>query len=155
MGRTILYVPVSNIFMARAKAVCLTSTEKGHQTGAVIAFQGKILGEAPNKGSVTSQWAINFHKKFCFRKMLGIPSGQKYWICWWGCAQPKNHAEPSAIRDAQKEGYSVEGADLYLYGHWWCCRDCWNAMDKAGIKNVYLCEETKAQAIAEAEKAKK
>ena len=30
------------------------------------------------------------------------------------------------------------GADLYLFGHWWCCETCWNYMIKHKIKNVYL-----------------
>jgi hypothetical protein len=30
--------------------------------------------------------------------------------------------------------------DLYLWGHWWCCKLCWDKMIEVGIKNVYLME---------------
>ena len=49
-----------------------------------------------------------------------------------------------AIKDAITKGNQdkLPGADLYLYGHWWCCEPCWNAMINAGIKNVYLLKKS-------------
>lgn len=32
--------------------------------------------------------------------------------------------------------------DLYLWGHWWFCEPCWNAMIEAGIRDVYLLENS-------------
>ena len=65
-----------------------------------------------------------------------IPPGKGYELCL-GC-NPAYHSEPSAIQDAQKRGFKTEGADLYLWGHWWACEPCWQAMIAAGIKNFYL-----------------
>jgi hypothetical protein len=30
--------------------------------------------------------------------------------------------------------------DLYLWGHWWACKDCWGKMLEIPIHNVYLME---------------
>jgi deoxycytidylate deaminase len=65
-----------------------------------------------------------------------MPTGEGYDLCE-GC-NSKFHSEPSAIRDALSKNKDTEGADLYLWGHWWCCKDCWDSMISAGIKNVYL-----------------
>ncbi|MCF7906476.1 hypothetical protein K9L04_00910 [Patescibacteria group bacterium] len=32
----------------------------------------------------------------------------------------------------------IKGADLYLDGHWWCCKVCWIFMNAFGIRDVYL-----------------
>ncbi|NCC70053.1 hypothetical protein EOM09_00520 [bacterium] len=32
----------------------------------------------------------------------------------------------------------IKGADLYLDGHWWCCKICWMFMNAFYIKDVYL-----------------
>ena len=55
-----------------------------------------------------------------------------------GCAGPANHAESRVAVQVAKEG--IRDFDLYLWGHWWCCEDCWNAMIHAGVKDVYLLE---------------
>ena len=39
-----------------------------------------------------------------------------------------------------KNGHDTVGADLYLWGHWWACAPCWNAIIESGIENVYLLE---------------
>ena len=36
----------------------------------------------------------------------------------------------------------IEGANLYLDGHWWCCRACWMFMNAFGIKDVYLRDDS-------------
>lgn len=138
-GREFKYVPISNPFMAETKRVTLAqSTDANHPTGAVIVKDGKILGSAANKSALNNKKLIELHRKgFCVRKILKIPSGQKYWLCP-GCASHKMHAEPGAIKDAQKKYGDITGADLYHWGHWWCCQPCWDSMIKAGIKDVYL-----------------
>jgi deoxycytidylate deaminase len=67
------------------------------------------------------------------------PTGQGYELCKNICQQT-GHSEPSAINNATKNGYETNGADLYLYGHWWCCQQCWDSMIAGGIKNVFLLE---------------
>lgn len=139
-GRVILSVPEADPFMTRAAYLRNNvSNEKMNPTGAVVVKDGKIIGEAANHAPLSSQRLIDFHKKYCLRRILHIGTGRAYWACP-GCAKLKSHAEVSAVRDAHKNGEDTRGADLYLYGHWWCCKSCWDAMIKAGIRNVYLVE---------------
>jgi dCMP deaminase len=46
----------------------------------------------------------------CLRRELGIPSGHRYELC------RSVHAEQNAIINAARQGMSVVGADIYLYG---------------------------------------
>jgi deoxycytidylate deaminase len=131
-GREIKYVSMDNPFMARAKEVARTiSLDKTMPGAAIVVLNGEVVGVGAN-GS-------EYHKDHeCERVKQGCKSGEGYELCE-GC-HPKNHSEPSAIMNALLEGYSTQGADLYLWGHWWCCKPCWNTMIEAGIKDVYLLE---------------
>ncbi len=132
--RQISYVPADNEYMLAAREKALKeSKDKSVQTGSVVVKDGAIIGSGAN-GS-------DFHdKNECVRVKLKIPTGQGYELCE-GC-HPKNHSEPKAIKDARDHGFETEGADLYLWGHWWCCEPCWIAMTRAGIKNVYLMQDS-------------
>lgn len=143
-GREIKYVGEDNFFMFMAKKIRNDkSTDTNHPTGAVIVKENKIIGEWANQSALKNKWLIAFHKKgWCLRKFLGIKTGEKYWLCP-GCSNYKYHAESGAIKDATKKGFDTKGADLYLYGHWWCCKPCWDTIIKAGIKDVYLLENAK------------
>lgn len=131
-GRVIHYVPASDIFIEFAKRFAKNNSLDDAMPGAaVIVRDGVFLGAGAN-GS-------EYHKtNECQRKVLGCKTGEGYELCE-GC-HPKNHSEPSAILNAFESGYDTTGADLYLWGHWWCCEPCWKAMDEAGIRNVYLLE---------------
>jgi deoxycytidylate deaminase len=117
--------------MVRAAAVAMEeSLDSKIKTGATIVGKfGDFLASGAN-----GSW---FHKVFgCPRKLFKMKTGAGYWMCL-GC-QPKNHAEQTAIRKANKLGHNMNGASLYLWGHWWCCKSCCDAMIAAGIKTVYL-----------------
>jgi len=133
-GRTILYVPMSNQYMLEAKEYAKkNSLDKTMPNSSILVRDGKIIGRGAN-GS-------NYHDLHgCERIRQNIPTGQGYELCE-GCS-PKNHGEPKAIKNAKELGNDTNGADLYLWGHWWCCEPCWNEMIKAGIKNVYLLENS-------------
>jgi deoxycytidylate deaminase len=133
-GRTILYVPASNPFMVEAKEFArLNSLDKSIQTGSVIVKDGKIIGRGANGSS--------YHETHeCERVRLKMPTGQGYELCE-GC-HPKNHSEPKAIKNAKDLGNDPSGADLYLWGHWWFCEPCWNAIISADIKDVYVIENS-------------
>jgi deoxycytidylate deaminase len=131
-ARTILYVAAEHPSMRVAREHALTySLDDAVKTGSVVVIEGVIVGRGAN-GS-------DYHKSnICERVRQKIPTGQGYELCE-GC-HPKNHSEPRAIISAQQNGYDTQGADLYLWGHWWCCEPCWRAIIDAGIRDVYLME---------------
>ena len=133
-GKTIHYVPAGNEYMKAAKEFALShSLDKNQQTGSIIVKNGEIIGKGAN-GS-------DYHETHeCERAKRGIPTGQGYELCE-GC-HPKNHSERKAIEDAKSKNNDTAASNLYLWGHWWCCEPCWNAMEDAGIKNIYLLEES-------------
>ncbi len=98
-------------------------------TAAVIVKNGKIIGRGTNK--------IKIKVDICPRKLLGYRSGTGYEICKTVCGQ-KGHAEVVAIRNALNKTKSLKGASLYLDGHWWICKNCWNRIIEVGIGRVYL-----------------
>ncbi len=136
IGWEVFYVPRENEFMRLAEEVAKKySTDVKHSTGAVVVKEGKIIGKGANVS-----W---FHKHLgCVRKGLRnlflVPSGKMYWSCP-GCS-PKFHAEQTALRDVLRRGANPKGAELYLWGHWWCCESCWEKMIDAGIEKVFLVE---------------
>jgi len=131
-GREVLRVSPNDKFMLEARRTAeLFSMDGNFPTGAVVVFGGEILGRGSN-GS-------DFHKKNgCERRRLRVATGEKYELCE-GC-HPRNHAERRALADVKKNGASARGADIFLWGHWWCCQSCWSAMIDAGIERVFLCE---------------
>ncbi len=131
-GKTFLFVPGDHPAMVEAKRfACANSKDGAVKTGSVIMRDGAIIGRGAN-GS-------DYHDTHeCERVKRGIPTGQGYELCE-GC-HPKNHSEPKAIADALANGHDPRGADLYLWGHWWCCEPCWRAIIGAGIARVYLME---------------
>ncbi len=140
-GREIKYVNKDNAFMSLAEKVCKEkSTDKNHPTGAVLVKDSVIIGEWANQSALKNVKLIELHRKgWCIRRFLKIKTGTKYWLCP-GCSSHKHHAESGAVKDAIRKGNDTKGADLYLYGHWWCCKPCWDVMTKAGVKDVYLLE---------------
>lgn len=142
-GRNILYVSSENSFMREARVMCEKhSTEGNHPTGAVVVLNGEVVGRGANQAAFKNTWLYNFHKTtFCVRRFFKVASGTKYWLCP-GCAPYSAHGEAQAVADALRNKGNVTGADLYLYGHWWCCKPCWDAMISAGIQNVYLLEKS-------------
>lgn len=130
--RTIRYVSADNEYMRAAREYAREhSLDTTMPTGSVIVKDSVIIGRGAN-GS-------DYHEKHgCERVRLGSKTGQDYEKCE-GC-HPKNHSERRAVFDASEQGYETSGADLYLWGHWWCCTPCWNAMIEAGIRDVVLLE---------------
>lgn len=133
-GREIKYVPADNPYMVEAKEYARAhSLDKVMPGAAVLVKDGNVIGRGAN-GS-------DYHETHgCERVKQGCASGQGYELCE-GC-HPKNHSEPTAIADARSMGNDVADADIYLWGHWWCCEPCWKAMIEAGIRNVYLMEQS-------------
>jgi len=97
-------------------------------TAAVIVKAGKIIGRGMNaiKNKRPDICPIMTHKR-----------GTVYNLCQEICGQ-EGHAEVMAIRDALKKTKNLKGANLYLAGHWWVCKPCWDEIIKVGISRVYL-----------------
>ena len=129
-GRKIVYVSLDNEFMAEAKSLCDASGCAKQPTGAVIVKNGKIIGRGSNAGEKVSE---------CPR--WNSPTGENYGPCKDVCKQ-EGHAEATAVKDMMKNQTDYEDADIYLYGHWWCCKGCWDAMIQGKIKNVYLLDKS-------------
>lgn len=133
-GRIIEYVAENDPFMAEAKEFsCRHSLDDKQKTGSVLVKDNVIIG----RGANGSKYHIN---NICERVKRNIPTGKGYDLCE-GC-HPNNHSESKSILNAKKTGLDISGADLYLWGHWWCCQPCWNVMNASGIRNVYLLEKS-------------
>ncbi len=133
-GREHMYVSMENQYMQMAKEYAKNYRSNLAMPGAaVIVKNNEVIGT----GSIGNNPA---HIRGCERVKLNMPTGQGYDLCA-GCGA-EFHSEPQAIAAAKQAGHDTQGADLYLWGHWWCCQPCWNAMIEAGIKNVYLLENS-------------
>lgn len=130
----VAYVPATDPIIAMAKAVRDLSGCVKQRTGAVVVSPSSgILGRGNND--------TTFRPDTCPRDTAGCKTGEGYGLCQEVCGQrPGRHAERDAIADALSRGPIAEGSTLYLYGHWWCCEPCWDAMLGAGINRVYLLE---------------
>ncbi len=130
-GRTIEYVSEKNKFMLIAKEMAEKSGCTKQPTGAVLVKGGKVIGRGVNAGR-----RVNV----CPRVLRGSKTGEDYHLCKSNCAQ-EGHSEVTAVRDAKDKKSNITSSDIYLYGHWWCCKNCWDTMIEAGVKNVYLIEK--------------
>jgi deoxycytidylate deaminase len=133
-GREFKYVPAGNLYMQQAELYARAHSLDLKQKVACLIVKDRWVVGAGANGST-------YHETHgCERKRLNCKSGESYDLCE-GC-HPKNHAEPSAIRMALSAGNKdqLRGADVYMWGHWWCCEPCWGAMSDAGIRDVYLLE---------------
>jgi deoxycytidylate deaminase len=131
-GRSFTYVPETDLFMQAAKEHALShSLDDAVKTGSVVVVDGEIVGRGAN-GS-------DFHKhNECERVKQKVPTGEGYELCE-GC-HPKNHSERKAIEDALTHVGTLQGADLYLWGHWWACKPCWDVIEASDIARIYLTE---------------
>ena len=129
-GYKIKYIGLDNQYMRIARDYAFTnSLDKNMPNAVVIVKDNKIIGLGAN-GS-------NYHDlNGCERIKKGIPTGEGYELCE-GC-HPKNHGESKAINDAKQKENDTNDASIYLWGHWWCCKDCWDKMISANIKNLFL-----------------
>jgi deoxycytidylate deaminase len=131
-GRQYKIVASSNEFMqAAAKAREECAGDQLFPVGIVLVKNGEVVARAGNGFNGERE-----DRHVCPRIVRQSPSGKEYHLCEY--CQPDGHAEPMLIEAAREAGIDTEGADVYMYGHWWCCTPCWEVMDEAGIANVYL-----------------
>lgn len=127
-NRKILYVKPENKFMKEATKLLKKSGCLKQSTAAVVVKNGGIVGRGANAGKRVD---------VCPRIVHNCPTGTGYEYCKDVCKQ-EGHAEIMAIRDASKKTKILKGASLYLAGHWWICKPCWDEIIKVGISRVYL-----------------
>ena len=131
-GHVVLYVPATNPYMIEAKEYArIHSLDREMPNASLIVKNGEVVGRGTN-GS-------KYHDTHeCERVKRNIPTGEGYELCE-GC-HPKNHGESAAVKNSIENKKDIKGADLYMWGHWWCCKPCWDNMLAAGIKDVYVIE---------------
>ena len=134
-NRSFKFVPSDHVHMlaaAAARREC--AGDSLYPVGVVLVRDGEVVARAGNgfnRGSGT--------KHICPRVVLDCPSGVGYELC--DLHDPIGHAEPMLMKIAKEQGIDPVGCDVYMFGHWWCCEFCWNAMIADGIRDVYLIDD--------------
>lgn len=131
-GREYLYVGLDNPFMQAARQATMSHGCRKHATGAVAVRDNTIIASGSNAG---------IYVTVCPRVYKGYGTGEGYRYCTDYCEQT-GHAEVMVCKNAAAKGVDLNGADVYLYGHWWACQKCWDTMIAAGIRNVYLLKDS-------------
>ncbi|MFC1787714.1 deaminase [Patescibacteria group bacterium] len=133
--RQFKYVPHDHEHMqAAAEARARLAGDSLYPVGGVLVKDGQVIAKAGNGYSRGSG-----KKHVCPRIVHECPSGQGYDLC--DLHDSPGHAEPMVIKAAEEAGVDPEGADFYMYGHWWCCEPCWKALIEAGVQDVYLVDD--------------
>ena len=129
------FVTMQNIFMQEALKLALAHRfEDMTVTTSVVVLEERVIGRGVN--------GDGFHqrKKTCLR--AGTENiGKNYELCP-GC-HPNNHSERVAVRQALDSGADLSHAELYMYGHWWSCEPCMNAVRDAKIPVLYLLKDSR------------
>lgn len=144
------FVESSSDFMQYARDAALKLSKTSiFPIGIVAVKDGRMVGEAGN-GSGYHEVNQNSpgHKKGCIRRFLSeerernglskFRSGEGFELCP-GCSTDF-HAEANLIRSVGNKSL-LSGADVYMYGHFWCCEECWAKMKEVKIKRVFLCKD--------------
>ncbi len=144
------YTESDDEFMDTAKQSAIDySLTSVFPIGIIAEKDGAIIIKAGNgNGYHEKNLSTPNHRKGCVRRYLNderereglgkFKSGEGFELCP-GC-HTDSHAEANLIKKAVEIGkYSdLNGANIYMYGHFWCCRDCWKKMIDANIKSVFL-----------------
>lgn len=127
-NRMIIYVNPDNKFIKKAAQMLAHSGCAKQPTAAVIVKNRKIIG-----------CGVNTAKRIetCPRVVHNCPTGVGYKFCVAVCQQ-EGHCAIMAIRDALNQSNAPKGASIYLDGHWWVCKSCWDIIIKVGISRVFL-----------------
>lgn len=132
--RNFIFVDKNNSFMMEADTARQEyAGDSLFPVGVVLVKDGVVLVRAGN-GYNRGKTSVHV----CPRVVNDCPSGEGYELC--DLHDSPGHAESMLMQVAKQEGVDPAGGDVYLYGHWWCCKACWKIMIQNGIKNVYLLE---------------
>lgn len=131
--------PIESYYMTYAKRIRDLSKCAKQKVGCVIVgTDGMIIGLGNND--------TEFEQNECPRDVHGMKSGEGYELCHSVCGQ-SFHAEEAAIMymgSLRAKGWnwpSNKGASAYLYGHYYCCKNCELELEKAGVTTTYILED--------------
>jgi len=96
---------------------------------------------------IPSLHKFNDNKDICIREELkakGLVKSGEYWdkegkIICEGCMST-NHSEYLAVQKA-KYASDLNGGTCYLYGHYWSCQNCQEALKSIGIRRIVMCKD--------------
>lgn len=129
-------------YLGIAKAVADRSTCLRRKYGAIIVKDDAIVSSGYNGSPRGVENCCD--RGTCKREDLGCKHGEHYELC------ESVHAENNAVINAARNGTSVLGGTLYLYG--WDCADkctvnaepcmmCQRVIRNAGIENIIGSQE--------------
>lgn len=133
--RHLKYVPADHPFMqAAAQARDERAGDPLWPVGIVAVKDGVVVARAGNGFNRGHQ-----ENHICPRIVLECKSGEGYDLCQ--VHDPPGHSEPELVKAMREAGIETEGADAYMYGHWWACEPCWKALTDAGFRDLYVAED--------------
>ncbi len=133
--RHLKYVPYDHPFMlAAAQAREERAGDPLWPVGIVAVKDGKVVASAGNGFNRGHQ-----ENHICPRIVLECKSGEGYELCH--VHDPPGHSEPQLVKAMQEAGIDTQGADAYMYGHWWACEPCWKALMDAGFRDLYVTDD--------------
>lgn len=139
------YVDVDNPWMKIAREAAIRhSLTPVFPIGVAAVKKGKVIAVSANgNGYHEKNLDTPEHKKGCKRRYIStqrelrgaskLASGEGFDLCP-GC-DVDYHAEARLIQEVETLE-ELEGATIYMYGHWWCCGSCWEKMKKAKVAKV-------------------
>lgn len=142
------FVPENNPVMQAAKdAASSYSLTPNYPIGIVAVTDDNVLCAAGNgNGYHETNTQNEGHIEGCKRRFISqervknggekIKPGEEFDLCP-GC-HTDFHAEANLIRKAKEFDIDLNGTDIHMYGHYWCCGDCWDKIKKAGVRKVIL-----------------
>lgn len=134
-GRMFKYVPADHpIMLEAAQAMADCAGDPTWPVGIVLVRDGKVVARA---GNGFNRGPGKPH--MCPRILARCKTGEGYDLC--DLHDKAGHSEPMLVKAATEAGVPTEGADAYMYGHWWACDMCWKALIDAGIRDFYIVDD--------------
>ena len=129
--------PKDDYYLGIAKSVCSRAACSRRRFGAIVVRDDVIVSTGYNGAARKVKDCLEWGE--CLKDKVGAPSGRGYDYCI------AVHAEENAIINAARNGTSVLGGVMYLYGEdygdgsiWEAkpCERCRRAIINAGIREV-------------------
>ncbi len=106
-----------------------------HKVGAVIVKEKDVIATGYNGAPAYQNNCLEIGS--CYRNDHNIKSNTQLELC----RASGSHAESNSIAYASKNGHSILGATMYIYGHFSICNACRGQIANAGIQRVLHFQE--------------